>query len=71
MLGEYIVTLRSEICVPNDHTKAACKTMFVEYNFRILVNPCIVNTYTDAQRVGDISYNIGAPSLINVGKYIF
>ena len=71
LLGEYIVTLRSEICVPNDHTKAACKTMFVEYDFRILVGPCIVNTYTDTKRVGDISYNIGAPSLVNVGKYIF
>lgn len=31
--GEYLVTIRSEICVPDDHTLATCTTMFDEYQF--------------------------------------
>ena len=71
LLGEYIVTLRSEICVPDDYTQATCTTMFVEYDFTVYIDPCIVNTYTATQLVGDISYNIGADSLIGVGPYSF
>ena len=65
------MTIKSEICVPDDHTQATCTTLFVEYDFKVIMQPCIVNTYTDTQRVGDITYNIGAPSLENVGKYTF
>ena len=71
LLGEYIVTLKSEICVPDDYTGLTCTTMEVEYDFKIVMQPCIVNTYTDTQQVGNISYNIGAPSMLDIGKYIF
>ena len=30
-----------------------------------------MNTYTDTKQVGDISYNIGAADMINIGMYIF
>lgn len=71
LLGEYSVTIRSEICVPEDHTQSTCTTMHVEYDFVVVMQPCIVDTYTADQEVGDISYNIGADSLLNVGEYIF
>ena len=45
--------------------------MEVEYDFKIVMQPCIVNTYIDTQQVGNISYNIGAPSMLDIGKYIF
>ena len=31
----------------------------------------MVDTYSISQEVGDITYHIGADSLMNVGKYIF
>jgi len=71
LLGEYIVTLKSEICVPDDYTQATCTTMEVEYDFKVIMQPCIVNTYTATKEVGDISYNIGASGLVDVGNYIF
>ena len=57
--------------MPTDYTNTDCTVMFVEYDFRVVMQPCIVNTYTDTQQVGDITYNIGAPGLFNVGAYIF
>ena len=71
LLGEYPVTIRSEICVPDDHTQNTCTTMFKEYDFVVVMQPCIVDTYTADQAVGDLSYNIGADSLLNVGEYVF
>ena len=35
LLGEYPVTIRSKICVPDDHTHKTCKFMFKEYDFII------------------------------------
>ena len=35
------------------------------------MNPCNVNTYTETRAVGDITYNIGAPSLVDIGNYIY
>ena len=63
LIGEYTVTLRSEICVPTDYSQADCTVMFVEYDFLIQVEECIVNDYTADQVIGTISYNIGAPTL--------
>ena len=71
LLGSYPVTIRSEICVPIDYTKASCVTLFVEYSFKIIFETCIVNTYTATQKVGDLRYNVGAASLLNVGAYKF
>ena len=33
LIGEYVVTIRSEICVPDDYTKSSCMTMADEYQF--------------------------------------
>ena len=63
LIGEYTVTLRSEIQVPNDHTQSTFTPMFVEYDFVIQVEECLVDTYTADQIIDTISYNIGAPSL--------
>ena len=45
--------------------------MFIEYQFTVFVEPCIVNFYTATLEVVDISYNIGGTSLDNVSPYIF
>ena len=71
LIGEYTVTIRSEIEVPDDPSGTTTTTMFVEYDFTIFVEPCIVNTYTATQEVADISYNIGANELLNVSPYVF
>ena len=69
LIGEYVVTIKSEICVPEDEN--SCTKLDASYDFKVIMQPCIVNTYTDTLRVGDISYNVGASSLGNIGKYIF
>ena len=71
LIGEYTVTIRSEIEVPDDATSGTTTTKFVEYEFTVLIQPCIVNTYTATLEVANISYNIGAPDLLNVGPYVF
>ena len=71
LLGDYPVTLRSEICVPDDYTQATCTTFFVEYDFTVYVESCIITSYAATVLVPDITYNIGAPSLVNVGPYVF
>ena len=48
LIGEYIVTLRSEIKIPIDHTKTTFKTVFAEYPFPIQVGGCVVKTYSAA-----------------------
>ena len=45
--------------------------MFVEYEFTIFIEPCLVSTYLPILEVTDISYNIGAPEILGVGSYIF
>ena len=71
MIGEYTVTIRSEIEVTDDPSGSTFTTKCVEYEFTIFVEPCIVNTYTATLEVADISYNIGAPELLNVSPYVF
>ena len=70
LVGEYIVTIRSEICVPDDYTGATCTVLADEYDFSIYINPCLVTAYTDTTTVTVISYNIGAPDLTD-GLYVF
>ena len=45
LIGEYTVTIRSEICVPDDYTNASCTVMADEYDFSIFVQGCVVNNY--------------------------
>ena len=47
LIGSYPVTIRSEIQVPDDFTMTTFTTMFVEYEFTILIEPCLVTSYTD------------------------
>ena len=70
LIGEYIVTIRSEICVPNDYTKSGCTVMADEYQFSIFVAGCLVTNYYASTKVTRIDYNIGSPSLTD-GFYEF
>ena len=70
LAGEYFVTIRSEICVPDDFTQTTCTTMFDEYQFSIIVENCLVNSYQQTTTVTEIIYNIGDPTLTD-GSYAF
>ena len=70
LIGSYTVTIRSEIHIPDDYSKSSHTTMFVEYDFIILIEPCLVNTYTDTTTITRIVYNIGALTLTD-GLYVF
>ena len=69
LLGEYTVTLKSEICVPDDYTEATCTVMESEYDFLVRVQPCTVNDFVDTVKITDISYNVGDSDLIAIGEY--
>ena len=71
LIGSYVVTIRSEIKVPNDFTGTSFTTMFDQYQFTVFVEPCLVSFYTDTLKVADINYNIGNKSLKNTGQYTF
>ena len=70
LIGSYSVTLRGEIEVPDDATLTTYSPMFVEYDFTIFIEPCIVNTYSDTLKVTLIEYFIGDPTLVD-GNYMF
>ena len=70
MAGEYVVTIKSEICMPDDITLLTCTLMSDEYNFTIFVKPCEINTYTATTKVIEIVYSIGDPTLTD-GLYAF
>ena len=65
------MNIKSEICVPDDHIQTTCTIFEVDYDFKVVMQPCLVNTYTATKEVGDISYNIGANALVNIGTYAF
>ena len=44
--------------------------MFVEYEFIIFIEPCLVDTYLATQKVSIVVYNVGGPSMTD-GLYIF
>ena len=69
-IGSYVVTIRSEIQVPDDYTNSVFTTKFVEYDFTVFIEPCVVNTYSDTLKVTLIEYFIGDPTLVD-GKYMF
>ena len=70
LIGSYTVTMRSEIKIPDDYTLTSYTSMFVEYDFLILIEPCLVSTYKDTTTITQIVYNIGALTLTD-GLYIF
>ena len=70
LIGSYPVTIRSEIRVPDDYTMTSYTTMFVEYEFTILIEPCQVSTYTTEIMITEILYNIGGMTKTD-GLYSF
>ena len=48
LIGVYLVTIRSTICVPDDYTQSACTIWTVQYTFEvtIIADPCIAATFT-------------------------
>ena len=71
LIGSYVVTIKSEICVPKDYTKVTCSLMFDQYQFTVFVEPCLVSFYTSTLKVDDIFYKIGTTALKNVSPYTF
>ena len=59
LVGEYEITIKSEILVPKDYTKADYEPRTVEYKFSILIEPCIVSDFT-AVPISNIVYTIGS-----------
>lgn len=45
LLGFYTARIRSEIQVPTDYTQTVFTTLFVEYDFFIQVEECVVTSY--------------------------
>ena len=70
LIGSYPVTIRSEICVPDDHTQASCTPLFSEYEFTVLMEPCIVIAYRAMKKVTSIVYNVNQATLTD-GRYVF
>ena len=66
LIGEYSVTLKSEICVPDDYSQATCTTLFVEYDFVIQIEECIIASYDATQVIPTMTYIIGDPDLTSI-----
>ena len=59
LIGEYEVTIKSEILVPKDYTKAEYEPRTVEYTFSILIEPCIVSEFMTVP-ISNVVYTIGS-----------
>jgi len=58
LIGAYPVTIRSEILVPDDYTQSTFTLKFVEYEFIVLMEPCLVTSYDATTIVTRIFYNV-------------
>jgi hypothetical protein len=58
LIGSYVVTIRSEISVPDDYTQSTFTLKFVEYEFLVLIEPCLVTSYDATTIVTRIFYNV-------------
>ena len=58
LIGSYVVTIKFEICVPNDYTQAACTVMLSEHDFTVFIEPCLVTNYDATTVVDVIVYNV-------------
>ena len=70
LIGEYMVTIKAEISIPDDHTMTSYSPMIVQYDFPIRMQPCQVSTYSRNQVAGPIYFNVGAPEKTD-GAYTF
>ena len=56
--------------MPDDHTQSTFTDWPVQYDFKIYIEPCLVNTYVSTQDAGPLVYRIGDPGITD-GAYIF
>ena len=70
IVGEYIVNIKSHISVPDNYLKSSFTIHEFNYDFKILIEPCIVNSYSKTVIAGPISYRINDPTLTD-GHYTF
>lgn len=63
IIGEYKVTIRAEIEIPNDHTATTYTKMLSEYDFVIQVNGCQISEYRAVQDTMAMTYTIGQDNL--------
>ena len=71
LIGEYTVNIRSEVQVPDDHTQSTFTSFEVNYDFLVVIDPCVIDAYVASIFAADISYDLGATALINVSPYAF
>ena len=45
IIGEYTANIESLISVPDDYTQSTFTDWPVQYDFKIYIEPCLVNTY--------------------------
>jgi len=70
-MGDYTVNIESSICVPTDYTNTACTTMTVNYDFLVVIEPCMVQSFEDTMTVATIMYALGTPTDANISPYEF
>ena len=58
LIGSYIVTIKSEISVPDDYTKTTYTIQSTEHAFTVFIEPCLVLTYEATTKVNAIIYNV-------------
>ena len=46
IIGEYTVNIKSEISVPDDYNLSGYTTYEVDYDFLVIIDPCVVDSYT-------------------------
>ena len=69
LIGEYIITIKSEIMIPTDYLNSVFTTMAVEYPFSIFVEPCIITDFSMIP-ISKLEYTIGAVTVISE-QYLF
>ena len=57
--------------MPDDHTQSTFTPHAVNYDFLVIIDPCIVNQYIATIIATDITYAIGSTTLANVSPYAF
>ena len=58
LIGFYVVSIRSEISVPDDYSKTTFTTMSAEHTFTVFIEPCLVDTYEATTVIDVIIYNV-------------
>ena len=67
LIGSYTVTVKSQIVIPDG---ASPQILSDDFTFTVLVEPCLVETFTPINQITEIIYHIGEPDLTD-GQYDF